>query len=468
MVSSIVAALGSGSGIDTSALVGSLVDNQFALKTRQLKSQDDALTAQISGVSSLKSAITGFASALSGLVKGGTLATGPTTSNANVARITTQPGKTVSSLATSLEVVQLAKPQSAASAIVTDRGAAIGSGSFTLTFGTATTSGGAMTGFTAGGGTPVTIAIASGSDTLDGIAAAINTAGAGVTASVVGDGGGARLILKGATGGSQAFTLQSSDAGLSDFNVGPDATGTSIGSAAQDAIVKLDGVQIQRASNTILNLVDNVKLELTGTGTTALGTSSPTTALTQAVNDFAETYNQVLGVLKAQTDPKGGALRSDPAALALQRSLGRLPSTVLTSGNGAAPRTLAEVGIFTNRDGTLGVDPARLAKTLTDYPAAVEALFKDGVGESGNGIGGALAAITTSATSANIGLGASESKYVKAKTDLSDLQARAVEDADKLRTRLTSQFATMDARVAAYKSVGTFLTNQIAAWNKSN
>ncbi len=460
-MTSIAAALGSGSGIDTKSLVTSLVDNQFAFKTSQLKAREETLTAQISGVGSLKSAITGFSSALTSLIKGGTLTTGPTTSNANVARINTQPGKTVGILSANLDVVQLAKPQSAASNVVADRTAAIGTGSFTLTFGTATVASGAMTGFTPGGGTPVTINIASGQSSLDGIAAAINAANAGVTASVVGDNGGSRLILKGATGASQAFTLESSDPGLGDLNIGVGATGTSIGSVAQDAIVKLDGVELRRASNTILNLVDNVKIELAGTGTTTLGTTPPIAALTQAVNDFADTYNQMLGILKEQTDPKTGALRNDPAALTLLRSLQRLPSTELAAGDGSTPRTLAEIGVATNRDGTLRVDASRLASVLTSYPAAIEGLFKEGAG-----IGSALSAIATAATSVSTGLGASESKYNKAKTDLADLQIKATEEAEKMRDRLTSQFATMDARVAAYKSTQTFLTNQIAAWNK--
>lgn len=466
-MATITSALGTGSGIDTQSLVSALVDNQFAFKTKNLKAREDALTAQISGVSSLKSAITGFSAALTGLVKGGTLTTTLTSANAAVAKITALPGKTVGALSASLEVVQLAKPQSAASGIVADRTAAIGSGSFTLTFGTATVANGAMTGFSAGGGTPVTINIASGSDSLDGIAAAINAANAGISASVVGDGAGSRLILKGATGASQGFTLASSDPGLSDLAIGVGAAGTSIGSVAQDAIVKLDGVAISRASNTILNLVDNAKLELTGTGTTALGTAAPTLALTQAVGDFAETYNQMLSVLKEQTDPKSGAPARDPAAQALLRSLQRLPTTLLAGGDGSTPRTLAEIGVGTNRDGTLTVDTARLSKTLTDFPAAVEALFRDGTGESGNGVAAALAAISTAATGVTTGLGASEAKYSKAKSDLADLQIKATEDADRVRTRLTGQFAAMDARVAAYKSTQTFLTNQIAAWNKS-
>lgn len=465
MVSSITAALGTGSGIDTTALVTGLVDAQFALKNKQIAARTETVTAQISGVASLKSAITGFSSALTGLVKGGSLATGPTSSNANVLKVTTIPGRTVSALAANIEVMQLAKPQSAATGVIADRTAAIGNGSFTLTFGTATVANGAITAFAAGGGTPVTIPVGAGSDSLDGIAAAINAAGAGVTASIVSDGGGSRLVLKGATGATQAFTLESADPGLSDLNIGVGATGTAIGSTAQDAIVKLDGVEVRRASNTILNLVDDVKLELTGTGTTTLGTSAPSTALAQAVNDFVATYNELVTLLKAQTDPQTGVLRNDPGALALQRSLQRLPTTQLASGDG--PLTLAEIGVATNRDGSLKVDAARLARSLSDSPKAVEAMFRDGTGDSGNGLGGALAVISAAATSAATGLGASEAKYARAKTDIADLQVKVTSDTDKLRTRLSAQFAAMDARVAAYKSTQTFLTNQIAAWNKS-
>lgn len=466
-VSSIAASLGSGSGIDTVSLVKQLVEAQFAAKTAQYQTRNDALTAQISGVSGLKSAISGFSSAVTSLVRGGTLSTSPVSSNASVAKISAQPGASVTNLSATLDVLQLAKPQSAASGLIADRTAAIGTGSFTLTFGAANVSNGQMTGFTAGPGTPVNIAIGAGDQTLDGIAAAINANPVGVTASVVSDNGGARLVLKGATGASQAFTLQSSDPGLSALNVGVGASGSQVGSVAQDAIVKLDGIEVRRASNSISNLIDKVKVELTATGTTSLGVSAPTAAITQAVGDFVATYNEVLAILKEQTDPKTGALRADPAAQTLQRSLARLPSTALTAGGNDAPRTLAEIGVATNRDGTLRVDSAVLSKALASNPEAVEAMFRDGNGATQKGLSGALAAIGTAATSATTGLGGSESRYTKAKADLAQMVEKVTVDADKMRTRMTAQFAAMDSRVAAYKSTQSFLENQIKAWNKS-
>ena len=47
---SIVKTLGSGSGLDTGAIVSALVEAQFAAKNAQLTKQSDKLTAQISGV----------------------------------------------------------------------------------------------------------------------------------------------------------------------------------------------------------------------------------------------------------------------------------------------------------------------------------------------------------------------------------------------------------------------------------
>ena len=95
-------------------------------------------------------------------------------------------------------------------------------------------------------------------------------------------------------------------------------------------------------------------------------------------------------------------------------------------------------------------------------------MFRDGTGASGNGLSGALAAISNAATAATTGLGASESRYSAARSSLADLSEKASDDAEKMRTRLTAQFAAMDVRVAAYKSTQTFLDNQIKAWNRSN
>ena len=84
--------LSTGSGVDTASLVTSLVQAQFATKTDALSAQSDALTAQISGVSTLKSTIQQFATALKTLTTNGTLQSQPQSSNNNVLTASAQTG----------------------------------------------------------------------------------------------------------------------------------------------------------------------------------------------------------------------------------------------------------------------------------------------------------------------------------------------------------------------------------------
>ena len=474
-ISSITTALGAGSGVDVAALVGSLVDAQFANKTAQLTNQSATITKQISGVSSLKSGITSFSNALASLVKGGSLATAPTSSNAGIVNVTALSGAKLAGLSASVEVRQLATAQVATSAPRPDTIAAVGRGSFTLTFGTAEVTNGAMTGFTAGAGEPISIPITAGNSGLSGIARAINAAGAGVTATVLTDSAGSRLSIKGATGEAKAFTLTATEdpeaPGLSALNIGPGAA-TTVGTVARDAIVAVDGTALKRPTNSIGDLITGVKLDLVSAsvGTTVtIGSTAPTASLSQAVNDFVETFNQLNAAIKEQTDPVTGALRSDAAATGLQRQLRQLTLTPLSTGAATgAPTTLAEIGVRTNRDGTLSVDSNVLSSMLNKYPTAVEAMFADGKGASGNGISGALAAISEAATNVKTGLGASAMRYSKAQGDVASDQSD-LSDAEAVMTkRLTAQYAAMDARVAAYKSTQAFLKQQVEAWNSSS
>ncbi len=447
--------LSAGSGVDTGTLVTSLVEAQFAARTAALKSKSDTLTAQISGISTIKSTLTGFSTALANLVKGGTLQTQPTSSNSSVLSATAITGAKLTGLSASVTVTRLATAQTArttAAVASANRAASLGTGALTLTVGS---------------GTPVSIDIGDGG--IDAIAAGINASKSGVTASVVTDAnGGAFLSVKGTTGTDNAFTLKGADGDALD--IGGSATKTSLVSTAQNAKLTVDGIEVERSSNTISDLVDGVKLQLSGVSTVpvTLGSSTPTDTLTQAVNDVVATYNEVLAAITEQTDPITGNLRSDPAATSLLRSMKALSSKALVGGAvSGIPRTLSEIGVATNTDGTLRVDATLLAKQIAAYPDTVESMFSPS-STNALGLSATLTALTTSATSTLTGLGASTVRYTAAEADVAKQQDKVTDQSAQLTTRLTQQYASMNARVSAYKSTQTFLTNQIAAWNKSD
>jgi flagellar hook-associated protein 2 len=474
---SIVQTLGTGSGIDTTALVQSLVDAQFEARNAALTRREEALTAQISAAATHKSNMTTFASALSTLARGGTLATQPTSSNPAVLGVTRLPGANLTSLSAQVEVRQLASPQTAAAIPVADKTAAIGRGTLTLTFGAATVANGAMTAFTPGSGASVDIVIDAANSSLEGVAAAINAANAGVSASILTDAAGSRLVVKGASGEARAFTLTATETagyeGLAALDIGVGAAGTAIGSVARDAIVAIDGVELKRDSNTVSDLIPGVKLDLVAAqpGTVVnIGKTLPTNSLIQAVQDFVETYNQVYTALRTDLDPVTGSLRQDVAAKTLRRQLQQLTLTPIASGSSDVPTTLAQIGVRTNRDGTLSLESGTLTKALVDHPGQVEQMFAqpNGAATTANGLSAAFDVISTAAASTTHGLGASEASYGKAKSEVAEDKTVALERAESMRTRMTRQFASMDARVAAYKSTMTFLENQVKAWNSQD
>jgi len=471
---SIISTLGAGSGIDTGSLVTQLVAAQFATKNDTLSKQSDKLTAQISAVGQLQSDITAFAQSLQTLISGGSLSTQPTTSNSSLIGASTLPGAHIGDISAQVEVDRLATAQSAATATsFTSRSATVGTGNLMLTFGTATVSGGAMTAFTAGSAAPVNIAIDSAHNTVDGIASAINASKAGVTASVVTDADGtARLMIKGATGSAQAFTLSGDTPELQQLNVGVGESATTIGSAALNAQLKLDGLSVERATNTVSDLITGVQLNLNSASPGSLvtiGSATPADALTQAVNDFVTTYNQFIGEVQGDTNAATGVLYGDSAVSSLQRTLSQLTLTKLTkSTDPNVPSTLAEIGVGTNRDGTLKVDATQLANAIANNPDAVEAMFANGATASGSGLGGALSTMAANAANTTYGLAASTATYTVAQSKVADAQDKAKTDAQTMTDRLTSQFSNMDTIVASYKSTQTFLTQQIAAWNAAN
>ena len=467
MTTSIVNTLGAGSGIDVTSLVDQLVTASFQAKNQQLNSKAKQLSAEISSASTLKSDISNFADGLKNFATGGLVSSSVTSSDSTLVAASAIAGTKPTGSSTQVEIRQLAQAQVAAVGPVANRTATIGTGTLTLQFGTATTSGGAITGFTPGSGAVVPITIDSAHASLDGVASAINAANAGVTASIITDSAGARLVLKGSTGEAKAFTLTATEdagaPGLAALEVG---VGSTVGIAAQDAVVAVDGIDVKRSTNSISDLITGVKLDLVAAkpGTiVTVGTSTPISALKQGVNDYVTAFNTLLANVKTQTNATDGPLRGDAAARTFAQSLGRLNLTTLnkvtTSG---APRTLAEIGVSTNRDGSLTVRADTLDAALKNYPAAVEALFADGTAASGDGLSAAFKALADTATSTTIGLGASIDRYTKAQNSIADQKDRVSTQTDTLRTNLTKQFTNSDAKVAAYKQTASFLTQYFA------
>lgn len=381
---SILTSLGSGSGIDTTQLIADLVAAQRTGSDTMLTARQTAVEAKISSLSTISSALGAFSTALDSLVNSGALGRQVISSDTSSIALSLNGTGSPPAISNSIEVTQLAQRQTIASGAIADRNAAIGEGTLTINFGTLSGTFPTPSGFAAGAKPPVTVTIGPDNNSLVGLQQAINAANAGLTASIVEDASGARLIVRGATGAEQAFTIDGS-AGLEAFEFGPGTAGMTWTAEAKDAVVVVDGVTVQRATNSITDLVPGLKMDLlkvTDGVPITISSDYDATTLKTAVGNYVDVYNQLVSMLAEETRPSkdgvaAGALAGDRTTRDLKRMLSDLSTRMLLT-DGGGPSSLAEIGIKTNRDGTLTIDDTALTKAVSDYPGRVHDMFVPG------------------------------------------------------------------------------------------
>lgn len=462
--SSLISSLGGGSGIDMTGLAEQLSAAQFAARLDQISAKTDKITTQISSASTLKSMVASLASSLGDRVRTGDLAATPQIANPTIAQVSK--GAATGRGTTTLEVTALSRGQTLVSPALASAASIVGAGTLTLRFGTI-----AGTGFTADSArAAVDITIPSGA-TLADVASAINAKGAGVTAYVATGTSGAQLVLKGADGAANAFTLEATESptepGLAALAWDPSGDLTRLTATAGDAAFKLDGVSRTSATNTITDAAPGLSLKLTGTNPgapTTISYSDPGSAITSAMQDLTSALNEMVSELNKDTDPNSGVLSNDPGARTLRRQLATLAgSQVMPANTTGAPTTLADLGLKTNRDGTFSLDTDRLAATLKRDPIGTGAMFTTGL----YGVYATFDKLArTVGSSTDPGsLGGSIARLTKLQTTLGTQKSDIATKQEDLRQRLVSRFAKLNTNLTDSKSTLSFLQAQVAAWN---
>ncbi len=463
--SSIATTLGIGSGVDMVSLAEDLAKAQFESRQQRLESKSEVLERQISLASTLRGMLSSFASALGDRVRQGDLSAQPTIANSAIAKVSAPLG-TSGKGTYSLEVSQLATAQTLASPAYGAATDTVGAGQLTIRFGETSNASFAPDASKA----TVTIDITAG-QTLADVAKAINAKNSGVTAYVSQTTAGAQLVLKGPEGLNNGFVVEATEdaanPGLANLAWTSGDDSTRLLATSQDAEYKLDGLVRTSASNKIASAAPGLSLELTGTNSgtpTTIGFGDPKAAVTSAMTDIVGALNEIAAELNSATDPLTGDLSRDYGARALRRELSALGSKIIMpNAPDGTPRTLSELGVAIQRDGTFKLDSARLEKALTDHPEEVAAMFTPGL----NGIYATIDKIArNNAISTDPGsLAGSLARYEAQSDDLSEDIAALAEKQEKLRASMVARFSASDARVAASKSTLDFLNAQIDVWN---
>lgn len=452
MFDSISNLIGSGTGVNSGQLVADLLAASREPKLAILQNRQQTNGLKISALASASASLDTFTNALTGLLNGRAFAGDLVSSQPALASVGFVDGARPQGLPATLEILQIASARRMASAPVTDSNFALGAGTMTIS--------------NASGS--FDIILTPGADSLADLVDAINQAGAGVSAAIMNDNDGARLILEGQNGADQAFTVSGD---FTDYNYPSAGAGMTLISEAADALVKIDGVDLRYSGNNIENAIQGISINLKaaspGTFINISG-DQPTTTIANLVTEFVDAYNQLRTALNNATtvadDGSGGLLAADAGVRDMIRSLGQIGATRLVDSG--PYRALSDIGVKTGRDGTLSIDRERLDAVLENDPDAVSNMLDPLVADDNNpGIAGVLQSIRDRLQGDNGPLKSSQARLEQIKTDIAKAWEKLDADSERYEAQLKRSFATMDRQLVLLKATQTYLTQQIAIWN---
>ncbi len=351
-----------GTGFDVTSTVNQIVTNLQSVET-PWKTELASLQSQDTAISSLGSLLSSLSTDVQGLndFQGVLAEKQGSSSNTNVLALTSASSSAIAGTH-SIVVNSLAATSSGYLDAISN-GADTLSGSITLQVGTAAAK---------------TITVGSSSNSLSTLAAAINAAGIGVSASVLTDTVGSRLSVVSSTSGTAGdLTIGSS---ITDASTGT-ALGYNVASSGANASLVVDGVSLTSASNTVSGVIPGVTFQLLATSPVTSGTAQAVqvqilnnnSAVVSSVNQFVTDFNSVVSAInKQETNNSSGVpqpLFGTPTLTLLQEQL--LGSINSTNAQGDISG-ISKLGLSLNNDGTLTLDSNALNTELnTDYTGVV-------------------------------------------------------------------------------------------------
>jgi flagellar hook-associated protein 2 len=387
--------LGIGSGLEIDTIITAIVDAEKVPKTLALTQKQETFDTKISELGTVKNNLADLQSKVNAL---------KLTSNFDKYTATSGSTSVFTASASSLaepgnykvQVNQVASEQILASTSFTNINDAIGTGTLTLRFGTTDYDTGTddyNSPFDANSTSlsTKTITINSSNNTVSSLRDYINAGDYNLSASIINDGGGYRLVLTANSGEKNSVEISVDDAdstdtdmsGLSQLAFNGSATNMLQTQAGADAELKINGLDITRESNTVSEAITGVTVTLNKADvgvnynlTIARDSSTIEDQITALVDSFNTFAAHISDITKYDSSTgETGILIGDTT---LRNLYSQVRSTLFSAQaeSTGSVRALADMGILSNeKTGQLEVDEDKLATAISSNIEDVRALF---------------------------------------------------------------------------------------------
>ncbi|MFZ2649249.1 MAG: flagellar filament capping protein FliD [Burkholderiaceae bacterium] len=469
---------GIGSGLDINSIITQLVAVERVPLTK-LESQAKALETKLSTYGKVKAAISALGDAASALTRNETW--GKTTGiSSDPGAVTVTTGTNTKAGNYSIQVQQLAAAQSNATGVFAAPDSAQFEGTLHIELGTWDAG---QTGFTPKvGATAVDISVGPPAQSLAQLRDKINASGAGVTASVLTDASGARLVLRAsATGVSNAFRIAVADGdgtdgdglGLSALAFDPSAGILTMAQAlaAANASASLNNLAIASESNTLTDVLDGMTLTLNKvtSGPVQINVAQDTPALRKSLDAFVAAYNDLNKLMADQTrldtaNKTGNTLHGDSAAVAIRSQMRQLLGATSTAST--VFMRLADAGLDVQRDGSIALNETKLTSALANATEARKLFGNvDSLVSDNNGIATRIRTMADRLLDTD-GTIVTRTEGLRKRIDLNqDRQEMLNGRIAQVEKRLRAQYTALDRQMGQLTSLSGYITQQLAVFN---
>lgn len=398
-----ITSTGLGSGLDINSIVTAIVDAEKDPATSKITTASAEATAKISAYGILNSELSSFKSSYKELAYTSSFsATTSTSSDSDILDVTLGFGAETGQW--QFEVKQLAQAQTLVSAesnqftTLTDE---IGEGIIKLSFGTYNEDGSSFTADPDKTFETITIsnevdpATGLSNNSLEGLRDAINKKDSNysVTASIINDGEHYRLILTSKETGKESaveitatsLTGEAIDTGtgLDRFTYSASNKNMTQTVVAQDAEITMNNISITSPTNKVSSVIQGVTLNLKDAEVgkkVTLNIESDTSEVKEKINAFLENYNKAIAKMSELTaynssdSSSNGILNGDSTVRNIQNMMRGVLNTPMDHIQGSI-RSFADLGMLTQRDGTLELDETKFAAALENDLAGIADFF---------------------------------------------------------------------------------------------
>ncbi|MBF0463642.1 MAG: flagellar filament capping protein FliD [Nitrospirae bacterium] len=443
----ITTSVGPYSGLNTGQIIDALMSVEQQ-PYNKLTTQIQKDQAKISSFGQIASNLTSLKTALTNIQSNNLNTYTSSSSDTGSVRVTSD--SSVNTGQYSVKVSQLAQSEKMYSQAATSTSAVYNSGTITVSNGSHST----------------TINISTSNKTLSGIRDAINSAATDVSATIINDGSGYRLMLSSVGGTSSApLSVSVSDAGgngnsLNAFSFDPanpnptDGGGMTLLQYRQDAKFSVDGLTLTSPTNKVSNVISGLSFDLLNTTSNrAVTISVDANAISSSTNmtNFVNAYNTALATLQ-QLTAAGQPLQYDGTLSSLMNSVRTAFTTSRDQNN-----SIALYGIMHNKDGTLTIDTSKMDTATQKNMRA----FYNAVNSFSSSFSTTITNfLTNTITSVDSNLNTEVSQFTNKQSSMQEIL-------DQKRAAYVKKFAAMEQTIGQLQSQGSAITGMTSGTSSS-